>query len=54
MKDADRFRLIGTYATPRVRVGTVLSCEVRDCDVQGLVEERFGLCGLPLLPARLL
>jgi hypothetical protein len=33
MRDADRFRLLGTYRTPRVRVGSVLSCESRDCDV---------------------
>ena len=33
MKDADRFKLLGTYRTPRVRVGRRLTCEVRDCDV---------------------
>jgi hypothetical protein len=33
MTDADRFRLQGTYRTPRVRVGRVLTCEARDCDV---------------------
>ena len=33
MRDADRFRLLGTYRAPRVRVGRVLSCEARDCDV---------------------
>src|SRR5215212_3668539 len=33
MRDADRFRLLGTYRTPRVRVGRVLTCEARDCDV---------------------
>jgi hypothetical protein len=33
MKDADRFRLLRTYTTPRVRVGRVLSCEARDYDV---------------------
>src|SRR5262249_53558701 len=33
MNDADRFRLLGRYHTPRVRIGTVLSCEARDCDV---------------------
>ena len=33
MRDADRFKLLGTYKTPRVRVGTVLACEARDCDV---------------------
>jgi hypothetical protein len=33
MKDADRFRLLGTYPTPRMRLGTVLSCEHRDGDV---------------------
>jgi hypothetical protein len=33
MRDADRFKLLGTYRTPRVRIGTRLTCEVRDCDV---------------------
>ena len=33
MTDADRFRLLGTYHTPRVRVGRVLTCEARGCDV---------------------
>jgi len=33
VKDADRFRLLGTYRTPRVKLGTVLTCEARDCDV---------------------
>jgi hypothetical protein len=33
MLDRDRFRLLGKYKTPRVRVGSVLSCESRDCDV---------------------
>src|SRR5687767_5786843 len=33
MNAADRFRLLGTYTTPRVRLGTVLSCEHRDGDV---------------------
>src|SRR5690349_15072022 len=33
MRDADRFRLLGTYTTPRVRVRAVLACEARDCDV---------------------
>jgi hypothetical protein len=33
MRDADRYRLLGTYRTPRVRVGSVLSCEYRDDDV---------------------
>jgi hypothetical protein len=33
MKAAGRYRLLGTYRTPKVRVGTVLSCEARDCDV---------------------
>jgi hypothetical protein len=33
VKDTDRFRLLGTYETPRVRLGTVLSDEVRDGDV---------------------
>jgi hypothetical protein len=32
--DDDRFKLLyGPYRTPRVRVGEVLSCEYRDCDV---------------------
>jgi hypothetical protein len=33
MIDADRYRLLGTYRTPRVRVGRLLTCEARDCDV---------------------
>jgi hypothetical protein len=33
LTDADRFRLLGTYRTPRVRLGEILSCESRDCDV---------------------
>jgi hypothetical protein len=33
MRDADRFKLLGSYRTPRVRLGTVLSDEVRDDDV---------------------
>src|SRR5262245_7379723 len=34
MTDADRFRLLfGQYRTPRVKLGTVLSCEYRNDDV---------------------
>ena len=33
MRDTDRFKLLGTYRTPQVRVGAVLACEARDCDV---------------------
>jgi hypothetical protein len=33
MTDRERFKLLGTYSTPRVRIGRVLSCESRDCDV---------------------
>jgi transposase-like protein len=33
MRDADRFKLLGTYTTPRVRIGERLTCEARDCDV---------------------
>ena len=33
MLDRDRLKLLGTYRTPPVRVGTVLSCECRHCDV---------------------
>jgi hypothetical protein len=33
VRDADRFKLLGTYKTPRVRAGAVLACEARDCDV---------------------
>src|SRR5215211_7931672 len=33
MRAADRFKLLGTYRTPPVRVGRVLACEARDCDV---------------------
>jgi hypothetical protein len=28
MTDANRFKLLGTYRTPRIRVGAVLFCEV--------------------------
>jgi hypothetical protein len=34
MTDADRYKLLGRYRTPRVRIGTVLSCEYRDRDVK--------------------
>jgi hypothetical protein len=33
MNAADRYKLLGTYRTPRVRVGRVLTCEYRDRDV---------------------
>lgn len=33
MKDSERFKLHGTYTTPLVRRGMVLTCEDRDCDV---------------------
>jgi hypothetical protein len=33
MNHADRYRRLGTYRTPRMKVGAVLSCEARDCDV---------------------
>jgi hypothetical protein len=33
MHDVDRFKLLGIYETPRVRIGQRLTCEVRDCDV---------------------
>ena len=33
MTDADPFRLLGSYKTPKVRTGLVLICEARDCDV---------------------
>lgn len=33
MNDSDRFHLLGTYRTPRVKLGRVLSCEYRDDDV---------------------
>jgi hypothetical protein len=33
MTAADRFRLLDTYRTPPVRIGSVQSCEARDCDV---------------------
>jgi hypothetical protein len=29
MNDADRFRLLGTYKTPRFRYGRQVSCDVR-------------------------
>ncbi len=30
MLDADRFRLLGTYRTPRCRVGQWVRCRVRE------------------------
>lgn len=33
MTDRERFELFGKYTAPRVRIGRVLSCESRDCDV---------------------
>jgi hypothetical protein len=33
MRDADRYKLLGTYRTPRIRVRRVLAYEFRDCDV---------------------
>jgi hypothetical protein len=33
MRDADRYRLMGTYRTPGVRLKAVLSCEHKDRDV---------------------
>ena len=39
MDDADRFRLLGKYRTPRVRVGAVVPCEVRgDIEVAGFTD----------------
>jgi hypothetical protein len=29
VEDADRFRLLGKYRTPRVRVGRFVRCEIR-------------------------
>jgi hypothetical protein len=29
MEDADRFRLLGTYKTPRTRYGQIILCAVR-------------------------
>ena len=33
MNDRDRFRLLDAYQTLCVRIGRVLACEARDCDV---------------------
>ncbi len=33
MKDSERFKLIGSYKPLRVKIGTVLACEFRDCEV---------------------
>ena len=33
MRDADRYKLLGTYRTPKARIGRVLACEARDRDV---------------------
>jgi hypothetical protein len=35
VEDADRFRLLGKYRTPRVRVGRVVRCEIRG-EVEGV------------------
>jgi hypothetical protein len=32
MTDRESFKLLGTYQTPRVRIGRVPACEARDCD----------------------
>jgi hypothetical protein len=29
VEDADRFRLLGKYRTPRVQIGRVVRCEIR-------------------------
>jgi hypothetical protein len=37
--DADRFRLLGKYRTPRVRVGRVVRCEIRgEVEVVGFTD----------------
>lgn len=33
MNDSERYKLHGKYKTPRFRMGSVLTCEYRDCDV---------------------
>jgi hypothetical protein len=33
MRESDRYRLLGTYRTPRVRLGETIACEARDCDL---------------------
>ena len=33
MNDFERYKLLGNYSTPRVRRGTILTCEARDCDL---------------------
>jgi hypothetical protein len=39
MKDSDRFRLLGTYRTPRFRYGRTVGCAVRgEVEVVGLHE----------------
>jgi hypothetical protein len=37
MNDADRFRLLGTYRTPRCRIGQVVRCAIRgEVEIVGL------------------
>jgi hypothetical protein len=41
MTDAERFKLLGTYKTPRVRIGTRLTCEACDVIVVGYSDGRI-------------
>jgi hypothetical protein len=38
MDDADRFRLLGTYRTPRFRIGQRVRCHVRGEVITGMTE----------------
>ena len=43
MIDSDHYCLLGTYRTPRVRLGRIVTCEARDCDaiVDGYSDARI-------------
>jgi hypothetical protein len=48
---ADRFHLLGTYTTPRGRIGHGLTCAARDCDLM-VVDYVSGHIPWPLGPSR--
>jgi hypothetical protein len=42
MHEADRYKLLGTYKTPRFRYGTVVTCEIRgEVKIAGLTNARI-------------
>jgi hypothetical protein len=63
VNDADRFRLVGTYKTPRFRYGSAVWCEVRgeitvcritEAPIPWPVGNSFALKALRVLPELLL